>query len=327
MAKYYPKSKIITNQYSTEGISEAIEGVLVNNQTDIPHTGFFWYTANGEYWTGKTPDHLPKERLKIQIDPLREDSLSYINNPLSSTKSKIALYIGDAEPEIDGLGAQEYPGFDWNQTDIINYIQARGEDIYTTKIYDNPYHNPELPTEKDYELGSFTRYIVKNHPAKIFIEVDKEMYTNILSKNKKIFYYQYEAITLPWTLTGESSKVEQINKDIVTLAVERNPNLRGLQGYFKTRYLEYYGLYTSGGEFLLPNGQAYVGLYHIHPGKGPMVGRVHVPTQHDVLTPINQETFTTSSQNPPTSEISTSTNVQQSNIYGGTNVTPPSTGY
>lgn len=83
----------------------------------------------------------------------------------------------------------------------------------------------------------------------------------------------------------------------------------------------------QGGEFLLPNGQAYVGLYHIHPGKGPMVGRVHVPTQHDVLTPINQETFTTSSQNPPTSEISTSTNVQQSNIYGGTNVTPPSTGY
>ena len=93
MAKYYPKSKIITNQHSTEGISEVIEGILVDNQTDLPYTGFFWYTSNGEYWTGKTPDHLPKERLKIQIDPLREDSPSYINNPLSSTKSKIALYL------------------------------------------------------------------------------------------------------------------------------------------------------------------------------------------------------------------------------------------
>ena len=58
-----------------------------------------------------------------------------------------------------------------------------------------------------------------------------------------------------------------------------------------------------------------------------MVGRVHIPIQHDILTPINQETFITSSQDPSTSEISTSTNAQQSNIYGGTNVTPPSTGY
>ena len=111
-------------------------------------------------------------------------SPSYINNPLSSTKSKVALYIGDPEPEIEGLGAIN-PKFDWNQTDIVNYIQARGEDIYTTKIYDNPYHNPELPTEKDYELGSFTRYIVKNHPAKTFIEVDKEMYNKIIDIGKE----------------------------------------------------------------------------------------------------------------------------------------------
>ena len=318
MAKYYPKSQIITNQYSQEGNTEIINGVLVNKSTNEPYTGFFWYNAQGQYYSGKTPNDSPTEDLII-LNDLNEDSPSSLNNPLTPTKSKIALFLNDPEPDIAGLGAQEYPGFGWNQLDIVNYIRANGGELNNTKTYDNPYHNPELPTEKDYELGTFTRYIVKNYPAKTFIEVDKTMYNNILSKNSKVFYYQYIAVSLPWTITGESLQVEQVNKNIVSLAVRKNSNLIGLQEYFKNKYLEYYGLYTPGGEFLLPNGQAYVGLYHIHPDKGPMVGRVHIPTQHNILTPINQEILISSSF--------TSINAQQSDIYGGTNVTPTSTGY
>ena len=44
-------------------------------------------------------------------------------------------------------------------------------------------------------------------------------------------------------------------------------------------------LYTSGGEYLL-NGVEYVGEYHIHPDKGPMVGAQHVSEPHEYLTPI-----------------------------------------
>ena len=32
------------------------------------------------------------------------------------------------------------------------------------------------------------------------------------------------------------------------------------------------GLYTTGGEFTLPDGSGYVGYYHIHPDNCPMVG-------------------------------------------------------
>jgi len=314
MAKYYPKSQIILNQYSQEGNTEVINGILVNKSTNVPYTGFFWYNAKGQYYSGKTPNDSPTESLIILNDN-NEDSPSNLNNPLTSTKSKIALFLNDPEPDIAGLGAQEYPGFEWNQSDIISYIRANGGELNNTKTYDNPYHNPELPTKKDYELGTFTRYIVKNYPAKTFIEVDKTMYNNILSKNSKVFYYQYIAISLPWTITGKSLQVEQVNKNIVSLAVRKNSNLTGLQEYFKNKYLEHYGLYTSGGEFLLPNGQSYVGLYHIHPDKGPMVGRVHIPTQHDILTPINQEIFI--------SKSISSTNVQQSDIYKRINVIPP----
>ena len=45
-------------------------------------------------------------------------------------------------------------------------------------------------------------------------------------------------------------------------------------------------LYTYGGEYLL-NGVEYIGDYHIHPDKGPMVGALHVSQPHEYLTPIN----------------------------------------
>lgn len=48
-------------------------------------------------------------------------------------------------------------------------------------------------------------------------------------------------------------------------------------------------LYTSGDEFLLPNGEVYVGNYHVHVTSGAMVGRSHVSTPHDRLTPLTDQ--------------------------------------
>lgn len=48
-------------------------------------------------------------------------------------------------------------------------------------------------------------------------------------------------------------------------------------------------LYTSGGEFILPNGDDYIGGFHIHADQGAMVGSFHKTQQHDLLTPANDE--------------------------------------
>ena len=56
-------------------------------------------------------------------------------------------------------------------------------------------------------------------------------------------------------------------------------------------------LYTAGGEFLeeiktpgYPTVRKdYKGYYHIHPDKGPMVGRQHVDAPHNYLIPIPTE--------------------------------------
>ena len=48
-------------------------------------------------------------------------------------------------------------------------------------------------------------------------------------------------------------------------------------------------LYTDGKEFVTPDGNPYVGPYHIHPRKGPMVGAKHVSTPHALLTPVETD--------------------------------------
>jgi|MDSV01.2.fsa_nt_gb hypothetical protein len=45
-------------------------------------------------------------------------------------------------------------------------------------------------------------------------------------------------------------------------------------------------LYTSGGEYILPGGENYVGYYHVHSEKGPMVGKTHTSEPHSSLIPL-----------------------------------------
>ncbi len=51
-------------------------------------------------------------------------------------------------------------------------------------------------------------------------------------------------------------------------------------------------LYTNGGDFLLPNGENYIGYYHLHYKQSTkkfvaMVGRAHTNAAHDILKPIS----------------------------------------
>mgnify|MGYP003137474192 CR=1 FL=1 len=51
-------------------------------------------------------------------------------------------------------------------------------------------------------------------------------------------------------------------------------------------------LYTSGSEFInRRTGEEYIGFYHIHPDKGPMVGAFHVSEKHDFLDKISNMSF------------------------------------
>ena len=75
-------------------------------------------------------------------------------------------------------------------------------------------------------------------------------------------------------------------------------------------------LYTSGDEYLLPNGDVYVGFYHIHDST-PMVGAVHTIEKHDELTPVMRDDFYVTNQiNNTTNTRSTSSRTYSSNGGG-----------
>ena len=113
------------------------------------------------------------------------------------------------------------------------------------------------------------------------------MHDNITGNSDSVTYFDYLAFKILWTLTGDEDNVKQTNKNSIDL-ISRTLNIKGFAKFLNFNYLEYYGLYTEGGEYKLSNGKIYTGLYHIHPDKGAMVGRVHVETPHDKLIPIDQ---------------------------------------
>ena len=88
-------------------------------------------------------------------------------------------------------------------------------------------------------------------------------------------------------------------------------------------------LYTNGKKFKTPDGQEYIGSYHIHPIKGPMVGAFHKNTPHDRLI-FAEDLVRENNEIQPTQPTPTSTLpegfIDISNTpYGDTSTSTPST--
>ena len=196
------------------------------------------------------------------------------------------------------------------------------------------------PTIKDYENGFFERYFLQDKRSLKIIEVKLKKY-----KYWKKFHY-IECVKLKWLLTNPIKNIkkgeyiffgsEAKNKEtVLTQQIIKFPT-----DYFlsfsefiikeeeKTQDNKFKkvqeDLFTPGGEFIIRGtNQEYVGPYHIHPEKGPMVGAKHSSVPHDYLDKIeNKETeevqeipeIVTGSQEP----------VIPVNIFGGSSV--PSSG-
>ena len=82
-------------------------------------------------------------------------------------------------------------------------------------------------------------------------------------------------------------------------------------------------LYTSGGEYQLPNGTEYIGSYHVHPSQGPMVGATHTTTMHDILIPITASNTGNIGNATNTAPISTTMAPGNYMPVGPINITTP----
>jgi hypothetical protein len=196
---YYPKSQIKTNQYTNGG-----EYIL--STTKEEYKGDYYETSNGEKYTGKTP----QDNLNILLTPI----IQTINLPTNDINPTPAI--------------------------IVNNIIEDQYNPTTTPVSRNiPPINITLPTAQEQSLGIFTRYFCKKTNENIYLEINKETYTQLKSKDPKIAWDLYEPQSLLWQIKGNKEQTYTTNKNMAKL-IEQNQKWYGFTQYFKEDFLKYY---------------------------------------------------------------------------------------
>ena len=150
------------------------------------------------------------------------------------------------------------------------------------------------PESEDYKEGQTLRYFAQkiNEPFRI-TEIDEDQFKSFNEENKEgIDSRLYNAIMIDWVLTGENPA--ELNQKTIELTSILYPGFERVrisaseltkQTIFPDPIQT--DLFTKGGEYKIrETGREYIGPYHIHPDKGPMVGAKHVPYAHSYLIPF-----------------------------------------
>lgn len=247
---YYPKSQIIEN-LSTNGDEYKIQA------TNKPYKGYYFQVSNNQRFTGKNPDDKPNNLL-VEI----RDNVEY-GSTLEQPKK-----------------AYWSPSYKFLQKQRGNILPSAPQP---------PNQSKPQPTSQDYNNGLFNRYFLYKTVDKSTIEVDIITYTQYIDKSPGVQINIFTPIQITWALTGEEKKVSKSNYNSVRLT-EQKQQIYGFSNYFNKKYTQYYrygkneNLYSNGKELrYTKNKKPYMGYYHIHPEKGPMVGRQHKEESHDYL--------------------------------------------
>ena len=218
---YIPLNRIVTNLYTTPG-------EFIYKNSNAPYNGFYWKSYDGKIFTGKNPNDLPNEELiytPISQESIIKDNIIYseiYNEPLfpAGLNEEGTIILSDNIPSV-----------------LQEYIQIKSIDNTSIKLLPSQYY--PTPTPSDYNLGVFTRYFVVKANENIYLEVNKDTFDNILSKNSDWAWELYVPFSIPWTLTGERDAVFITNRNITQLTEQRLKR-RGLQEFLKRNYLKFY---------------------------------------------------------------------------------------
>jgi len=288
---YFPPSQTTTDLYTNGG-----EYVLSTTGED--YVGDYWALKTGQKYTGKNP----QTGIPIQLNLSNDNDVftpEIENNPfLSQVQNSKTINISPfvSLPE-----------------NLANIIKPRSLPL--------PF-SPSI-TENDKKQKYIIRYFTKKYNEYNYQEIKNTDFNLLEGHSKGIAWDLYDQISFLWVIDGNQSVVSKSNFQTVfsisqtqSSKYPTGKNWRGFDKLFKN-YLQFYqgvkeNLSTPGGKYKTSDGKEYIGLYHIHPEKGPMVGPTHIITPHDYLYLINGDI-----QSSPTG--STPSTIQ-------TPTPPPSTG-
>ena len=231
-------------------IQEAGPGEFIIKKTRKPYVGPYIETSGRKFFAGSNP-----KKLTLQL--IRPIS---IPNNFGKNRNTVKYNV---------LNKKTYS------------LLKKTQNIVATK---------NIPTEDDYKAGRYTRYFIKKvNELYGYFEVNKKTYHSINKKEPKYNHPMYDVGQIVWSLVGN---VKKHNRAQIFLQREKYSNLSvlfsKLDEFIKVedrsiKNLSTDNLHTSGEELYYIDGREYKGPYHIHPGKGPMVGAVHIEGQHDKL--------------------------------------------
>ena len=241
----------------------------------------------------------------------------YHKYPNDATYSEAQYYPEQSKPLIPYVA----------QSSIIEVLDDQGNQIgkqsannsvyfrLTEKRFDQHYQPPFYypdPSNEEYDVGFMTRFFAqRKNKSDDITEVTADEFDRKNSNNKPgIDEGLYRFLQLKWTIDGPLDEVRKANARVIKNA-EIEERFFGLSFYLsdldefhKNRHkltpkeimnlnVET-NLYTHGGQYELPNGDEYIGYYHLHPEKGAMVGAYHEEAKHDYLNPISEDSNTKS---------------------------------
>lgn len=195
---YFPKSQIETNLF-TNG------GELRNTETLEEYKGYYFKTANEEYYSGKIPSSISNKLEKIRTNTVLPSNIE--SEPLPNT---------------------------YNITNRGYYLSQNlsdNEDIAPT--YPKFIYNP--PTESDYENEKYYRYFLKKVNENIFIEINNEEYLKYKNKSPLVSYPLFTPLKLLWLIKGDKEFVFNKNQQSVN-TIERNKKVFGLSSFLNNNF-------------------------------------------------------------------------------------------
>ena len=282
---YFPKSQIITDLYTNGN-----EFIFPNTTSE--YIGNYFQTSDSKFYTGKNPNDPPiREIIKLEGTPTQDVEAQNI----STYTPDAAVYL---VPDVYAFNTK----LNVNATPPSPPIQVIN-----------------LPTEKNYDLGEFQRYFASKNNEIKYTEIDLKQFNKFQNEEPDVDFNLYKVFSLPWLILGIRNNVTNVNQKTIERTA-KNFNLSGFQSYFNGKLDQYFryqigeNLKTDGTEFIVESTRRpYIGLYHVHPTKGPMVGAQHVPFPHEFLIPVSG-----SNQQNIVDRVETQTSNNRGSIgYGG----------
>ena len=147
------------------------------------------------------------------------------------------LYTGEEPNSGDNLSLTPIPEESKDYPGIIDYRFLSKTSTYSRLTNQPLEYTPNLPityypilSEADYQTGEFTRYFAKKRNENIYYEVENE----IVSSNPLYFTF-----SIQWVISGKKDIVESINRNTVSLYMERLP-LPAFNKFLKNDYLKFW---------------------------------------------------------------------------------------